>query len=108
VLIGELGRRPPPPSASGPNFQGKDSFVMVGADGQRHTFSHADYERMAGTACYSLNLPHEAEYEAVLLESVSREMVHIRDAEDGEEGRSDEEAIGAAVAFRWRGVPGRA
>ena len=41
----------------------------------------------------------------MLLEDVSREMVHIKDAQDAEEGRLGEEAIGAAVAFRWKGVP---
>ena len=60
---------------------------------------------MAGTACYSLNLGIEDAYEVVLIEEVSKEIVHIRNAEAAEEGDAGAEALGAAVSFRWKGVP---
>ena len=59
-----------------------------------------------GGLCYSLCLDPEAHhegYERVLLPEVSRELLHVHDAQDAEEGRSaDEEGVLAAVAFRRR------
>ena len=117
VLIGELGRRPPPPDALSSQAQkqwhGGEGFVFVDASGQQRSYSLDEYRKMAGSACYSLNLDlPEADggpdgYERVLIEEVSRELLHIKDAQDAHEGRREEESLCAAVAFRWRGVPKR-
>jgi hypothetical protein len=98
VLIGELGRRPRAPSS---------------ADAARasHLVSNEQYNSMMGNFCYSLNMEeYEVDgYERVLLEEVSREMIHIADLERGDEewggeAADDEkagfEAVAAAVAFR--------
>ena len=106
VLIGELGKRPPPPQTG---HLARDGLTAVGADGRKHQYTHEEYVRLAGTSCYSLNLEldENEQYERVLLEEVSRELLHIKDCEDAEEGRDGEEreALGAAVAFRYKGAP---
>lgn len=110
VLIGELGVRPPPP-ASAANGAGVHEFVYP--DGKTRRVSAAEYQALAGSCCYSLNVPHDdpAYAPPLLLEDVSRELLHIHVAQDAEEramrgregGREDEEGgqgICAAVAFR--------
>ena len=106
VLIGELGKRPPPPAAAGgpPGGGGNEGFMTVSADGSKRFVTAAEYKELAGTACYSLNLDPGPRYERVLLEDVSSEMLHIKDAQDAEEGENleEQEGVAAAVAFRRR------
>ena len=83
----------------------------MGADGQARLLSPEALRALAGTCCYALNVPLPAScaYEPpLLLEAVSRELLHVKVAQDAEEaelyGASEEhgEGVLGAVAFRLR------
>ena len=64
--------------------------------------SHEQHAALMGSLSYSLALPAASHpgYERVLLEDVSRELLHIQDVLDAEEGRADADGLLAAVSFR--------
>ena len=103
LLIGELGRRGAPKVLkTGKRLQ------VVGGDGQLHDLTQQAHAELMGSCCYSLSLPHatHAGYERRLLAEVSRELLHVKDAQDSweEGGVNAEEGILAAVAFRRTGT----
>ena len=87
VLIGEIGARHAPAAARKVDVEGVPGFQVLGNDGRVCFYPVAEYERLAGSLCYSLCREDHEGYERRLLEDVSAELLHIKDAEDGEAER---------------------